>query len=343
VAAFERDLSSYRFGWRQVAAVLAAGAAAMGALPVLGAAGSGRWDLPHTGLGEATSWMAARSPAGGFRVLWLADPRVLPGAGWRLGDGTAYALSEEGLPDALALWPAGEPGEAAAVGRFVRQAEARDTVELGTLLAPYAVRYVVVVDSIAPGIPGYQSPEAHPSPARLVDALAAQSDLRQVLGQGGLHVFADDAALPELSTHVAPVTTSAESPTVSGWVPVRGGRPSATALHVRVPGGAVVLGRAPASSWQLVPTSGPPLSSSPAFGYAARFDVPLPGGAVTVHQRGSWAHGVEIAAEVAAWLVVAAALLGRRRWLDWWYPRVGRRRRRGRHGVGAAHNGHGAP
>ncbi|MHB8594164.1 MAG: hypothetical protein ACYDB3_07520, partial [Acidimicrobiales bacterium] len=75
VAAFERDLSAYRFGWRQAAAVMAAGAAVVGALPVLAASANGRWDLPLTGYGEATSWMAAHDPSGGFRVLWLADPR----------------------------------------------------------------------------------------------------------------------------------------------------------------------------------------------------------------------------------------------------------------------------
>lgn len=333
VAAFERDLSAHRFGWRQMAAVVAAGAAAMGALPVLAAAGSGRWDLPHTGFGEATSWMAARNPVGGFRVLWLADPRVLPGAGWRLAGGTAYALSEGGLSDATGLWPDADPGPASAVGAAVRQAEDRDTVQLGSLLAPYAVRYVVVVDALAPAIPGYQSPEAHPAPARLLDALGSQADLRQILGQGGLHVFADDAALPELATHVAPVSTDAAAPTVSGWVPVRGEHATATALELRVPGGALFLGRAPASTWQLVASTGAPHRSSVAFGYGARFDVPVPGARVTVRQHGSWAHGAEIAAEVAAWFVVAAALLGRRRWLDWWFPRAGRR---GRHRAGAA-------
>lgn len=254
VAAFERDLPSYRFGWRQVAAVAAAASAAVGTLPVLAAAGSGRWDLPHTGFGEATTFMAARSPAGGFRVLWLGDPRVLPGTGWQLDGGMAYALSEDGLPDATWLWPGADPGAAAAVGRAVHQAEVGGTVELGALLAPYAVRYVVVVDALAPAIPGYQSPEFHPASPQLLDSLDGQTDLRQVPGPGGFHVFADDRALPELATHV-------------------------------------------------------------------------------VRQRASWAHSVEIGVELALWLGVAAALLSRRRRLDWWFP--GPRPRAGRHLAGA--------
>ena len=348
VAAFERDLSAHRFGWRQAAAVLAAGAAVVGALPVLAAAGSGRWDMPHTGYGEATTWMAARSPAGGFRVLWLADPRVLPGAGWHLAGGTAYALSEGGLPDATGLWPGGDPGPASRVAAAVLLAEQGNTVELGALLAPYAVRYVVVVDTLAPTIPGYQAPEAHPAPARLVDALSAQTDLRPVAGQLGLQVFADDLALPELATHALPVSTTAgttaasgaatssataaTAPTLGGWAPLQGPGHTTTVVHARAPAGALVLGRAPTSQWQLSGRAGTPAPATAAFGYGARFDVASPGGAVTLRARVSWAHGVETAGEVVAWLVAAAALLGRRRWLDWWYPHR-RRRRRAAHAV----------
>jgi hypothetical protein len=48
---------------------------------------------------------------------------------------------------------------------------------------------------------------------------------------------------------------------------------------------------------------------------------------------GSWAHGLEIAAETAAWIAVAVALAGPRWWRDWWWRplrRRGARRRRRR-------------
>ena len=47
-----------------------------------------------------------------------------------------------------------------------------------------------------------------------------------------------------------------------------------------------------------------------AFGYAPAFTVARPG-TVTVAFVGSWAHGVEVALEIVAWIVVAAALAGR--------------------------------
>lgn len=330
-AAFERDLPSYRFGWRQGAVVLAAAAAAVGSLPVLVAAGSGRWDLPHIGYGEATTFMAARSPHGGFRVLWLADPRVLPGAGWSLLDGTAYALSGGGVPDATAVWATSDPGPATAVGQAVGEAQRGQTVRLGALLAPYAVRYVVLVDALAPVIPGYQVPQSHPSPPSLLAALETQSDLRQVVGQDGMHVFADDLAVPEFSRREAPLTPqAAATPGVTaatgltGWVPVGNPRPSATALPERVPAGTLLLARAPPRAWEARGSRGV-IPSGTAFGYAPRFDVPSPGGAVVVQARGSWVHGLEITAEVLLWVVVSLALIGRRRWLGTKVARHGRR------------------
>jgi hypothetical protein len=46
---------------------------------------------------------------------------------------------------------------------------------------------------------------------------------------------------------------------------------------------------------------------------------------VTVAFDGSWSHGVEIAVESAAWVILAAALAGRAWWLDWWWGPLGRR------------------
>ncbi|HTZ09674.1 MAG TPA: glycosyltransferase, partial [Acidimicrobiales bacterium] len=158
VAAFQRDLPGYRFGWRQGAAVVAAAAAVVGMLPVLATSVNGHWDLVSTGYGEATSWMGSSRAPGDFRVLWLGDPRLLPGGGWALSPGLAYAVSENGLPDATALWSGSDPGPAAAVARDVELARSGSTVRLGRLLAPYAVRYVVVVEALAPAIPGLQTP-----------------------------------------------------------------------------------------------------------------------------------------------------------------------------------------
>jgi hypothetical protein len=82
----------------------------------------------------------------------------------------------------------------------------------------------------------------------------------------------------------------------------------------------------------LTGTHGPAVRATSSFGYASTFRVERPG-RVTVSFVGSFGHGLEIALETVAWIVVAAALAGRARWLDWWWGPFGRgakRRRRGR-------------
>ncbi len=354
-AAFETDLPAYRFGWRQVATAVAAVAAAIGVVPVLLASSNGRWDLPLSGYGQATSWMGTHSGPGGFRVLWLGDPRVLPGGGWQLAPGLAYSISEDGLGDATEIWSGSSPGAAAAIGEDVEVARRGATVRLGTLLAPYAIRYVVVVDNLAPSIPGFQSPLAAEPPPDLNTALLSQLDLRQIIGQGGFEVFTDDAALPERAvlasrpTSVPPSPSATTTPTsttatmtttttttpspvgadpaLAGWKPALHAAPGATQATGRVPVGTVLAAVAPSTAWELVEPGGTVRRSTPIFGYAASFDVVRPG-PVTVKFRGSWVHGLEVAVEVLLWLVVVALLLGRRRSVAHLSSRIRRRRAR---------------
>ena len=339
VAAFQLDLPGYRFGWRQVAAVTAAAAAVVGMLPVLLGSLGGRWDLVPSGYAEATSWMAANKAQGDFRVLWLGDPRVLPGNGWELTPGLSYALSEDGLPDVTGLWPGSSPGKAAEIGNGIRLARRHATVRLGRLLAPYAVRYVVVVDTLAPSIPGLQTPITHPPPGDLLGALSSQIDLRQIISQGGFDVFVDPSALPLRAWRTAAGAPSSPAsavtgvdPRLTGWHPALLGASGATSVRGRVPAGTVLDAVAPAAAWRLLGPHGTVVRPSRFFGYAATFPVARPG-TVTVAFVGSWAHGLEISMETAAWVVVAGALAGRRWWLDWWWGPLGgrgRRRRRAR-------------
>jgi len=340
VAAFQLDLPGYRFGWRQVAAVTAGVAAVVGMLPVLVGSLGGRWDLVPSGYAEATSWMSANTAQGDFRVLWIGDPRVLPGNGWELSPGLAYTVSENGLPDITGLWPGSSPGKAAEIGNGIRLARSHATVRLGRLLAPYAVRYVVVVDTLAPSIPGLQTPISHPVPGDLLGALSSQIDLRQIISQGGFDVFVDPTALPLRASRTgagAPASPASAvtgvDPELTGWRPALLGSSGATNVTGRVGAGAVLDAVAPSGDWQLTGPHGAVVHSTTAFGYAASFRVARPG-TVTVAFVGSWAHGLEIGVETAAWVVVVAALAGRGWWLDWWWGPLGgggaRRRRRER-------------
>ncbi len=187
---FEADLRAHRFGWRQGGALVATAGLVLGVLPAFGAAGTGRFDLPPSGYRQALSWMD-KGPSAKGRVLWLGDPRVLLGTGWPLGSGLAYVLTSHGIPSEAALWPGSSPGPAAAIASDVRLAREGQTVRLGRLVAPYGVRFIVVLRSLAPVIPGLQQPQSYGSEQSLTSALRSQEDLRELAGELGYTVFAD--------------------------------------------------------------------------------------------------------------------------------------------------------
>jgi hypothetical protein len=96
--AFETDLLRYRFGFRQFASVIAAAAVVAGVIAILPAVASGRWYTPTNDIAQSAAWMQTEASNGSFRALWIGDPDVLPGTGWRVQDGLAYALSRNGPP-----------------------------------------------------------------------------------------------------------------------------------------------------------------------------------------------------------------------------------------------------
>ncbi|HUC37255.1 MAG TPA: glycosyltransferase family 2 protein [Acidimicrobiales bacterium] len=348
VVAFEEDLPGYRFGWRQVVASLAAVTAAAGSLPFLAATLSGRWDLPTAGYGQATSWMAKQSP-GNFRVLWLGDPAVLPGGAWQISPGLAFGLSENGLPDATSVWQAPSPGPASAVGDAIELTESARTVQLGQLLAPYAVRYVVVVGALAPTELGTKATLTRAPPPGLITGLASQIDLRQVISEPGFEVWVDEGALPERALRAAPAASSAAasaagtvapsatvaSGALSGWQPVLSGSPGSTHFTGRVGRGTLYVALAPHQAWQLIVPGGGAQSAEEAFGFGASFSSARDA-TVTVRFAGSWRHGLAVGAETVLWIAVLLALGVRRRWFVRWLGapitgrRSGRRRRRAR-------------
>ena len=225
VSAFETDLSGYRFGWRQVVTLVAVVAALVGLLPVVVEAGNGHWGLPSTGYAEPLSFMAPQSAQGPFRVLWLGDPRALPLGAWSIQPGLAYATSEDGTPDATDLWAPAGAGPASTLARAVDVARAGGTANLGQLLAPAGIRYLVVVESLAPGVAGSVPTTAYPAPAGLLAALEGQDDLEQVPGGGqGFAVFENTAYVPERAERASgPAVAADVAPLpadLAGWSPV---------------------------------------------------------------------------------------------------------------------------
>jgi hypothetical protein len=324
IASFEHDLAGRSFGWRQVASGLTVVAVVVGLLPVAAGAASGRWGLPTSGVEQPLAFLDRSGTAGSYRVLWLGDPRALPVGGWSVQPGLSYALTGNRLPDATAVWTPAGPGPAATVAGALHQAITGGTVHLGRLLAAAGVRYIVVVDGLAPSRGGLPASVAAPAPSGLPRALLDQNDLQVVPGEFGVQVFENSEDIPVVAQRATPTLDPSRAWSYPGagdtvgWKPVLGPPVPATARGVVSPG-TLYVGEAPAGRFTLT-VNGHAVARRPAFGWAAQYATPA--GPATLDVDALPLVPLGVALEVLAWLVLAFALAGGRRW-----PRRGARRR----------------
>ena len=196
LSSFELDLRGYGFGWRQGLAVIVGLLAVLASLPVLAASFDGRWRMPERDYNQTLSFVEEELAAsGGFRLLWLGHPDLLPVAGWDLpgrDDGLAYATSD-GLPTIEEIDPGPEGLASPLLAEAVGLAERGETRRLGHLLAPMAVRYIVVPDQLAPNPFGG---ERRPVDPGVTSALGEQLDLVEVRLNRDVRIFRNVAWVP---------------------------------------------------------------------------------------------------------------------------------------------------
>jgi len=274
IGALEQDLRDVGFGWRQVAAGVSVLTLVVATLPFLAAFGSGRFDLPTSSVAQSLGALAP-SATGGYRVLWLGDPSVLPLAGWTVAPGLAAATSTDGLPGGSTLFSPPDSGTSDVIMEALQGAMAGHTVRLGELLAPAGISSIVVMNSSAPEITGVQHVPLHPVPEVLLDALENQSDLALELSTPSVEVYANSlfhgivAATRPGSTTLTPVFPSAQ----------RFGQLTA--------GSTVVAGLAPAGAFAL-DVDGHPASRTTFGTWTPYYQVPtspaFPTGTIVLHQ-----------------------------------------------------------
>ncbi len=278
LAAFQLDLPGYRFGWRQAASLAAAGALALGTIPVLVAMFDGRWKSPDEGFEEVLSFVNEdQATVGPYRVAWIGDPGALPLAGWQLEDGVAYASTDHGLPTVENRWAGSSDGATSQLGDAIRLAEHRDTSRLGRLLAPMGVRYVVVQTAAAPSGQPMQ-----PVPPAIDRSLAEQLDLQQVLADPQVQVYRNVAWAPTrtaLSPEAARAAGSSSFFDAVSGIDLTGSPPLltehqgyGTASGKVGDGTTMYLANAPSERWTL-DVDGHSAPRADAFGWANTFAI----------------------------------------------------------------------
>ena len=206
--AFERDLRGYRFGWRQGLSVGAGALLGVAALPLVGSVPDGRWHVPANEVARSLAWMEPEAANGAFRVLWLGDPAVLPLDGWRLRPGVAYGTSRDGRPDVTDLLPGPPTAPTESIASALRMAGQGGTARLGRLLAPMAVRYVVVPRQLRAGAAEVGGADLPPVLARALDS---QLDLRVLPSDSAVAVYENISWGPGRASVATPIPTGAFS------------------------------------------------------------------------------------------------------------------------------------
>ncbi|WP_432428728.1 glycosyltransferase [Salinilacustrithrix flava] len=310
VVAFEVDLRQYHFGWRQVASIVAGVALVIGAVPTMLDAGNGRWYLPGGDLESTFGFLEEEEP--GFRVLWIGHPDVLPlpGHGLDLPDGdeptsdhVVYATSQDGLPGITDGWPGSEDGPTRLIEDALVLAARGETSRLGRLLAPMAIRYVVVPSASAPRpLGGVQ----RPAPAQVTGTLADQLDLAAVPVNPAYTVYRNEAALP--SPAMIPATAGSGTAfevtagDLVGAEPVLSARVAPTTWTGDVPAGARIHHASAASDrWELL-VEGRPAPKTKLFGWAQGFEPATSGDATLRYDTAPVRYGV-LAFQALFWLV----------------------------------------
>jgi len=309
VESFESDVLGRSFGWRQALSTGAAVMAAAGVLPFLAIAVQGRWNLPQ---GDAVSAMSTIEPGTtpSFRTLWLGAPDVLPLSGIPVSSTLTAALTTGVTPTLSDVQPAA-PGRADRdLIRVLSTALDGGSARLGRRLAPFGIRYVVVVTSLSAASPVDEPPAV--SDAQLV--LGQQLDLHSLEIAPGLDVYQSSAWVPlraaatpgafdVLDTNPATATVAAVAVLGRGSPPV--------GYSGRIAGGRDVrVATAMASGWSLR-VGGRTERSEPA-GWAQQYSVPT-GGSATLSYDTPASHLLLLIAQLLLIVALAGAAIRRRR------------------------------
>ncbi|MDW3217972.1 MAG: glycosyltransferase family 2 protein [Acidimicrobiales bacterium] len=314
VAVAENDMRAAGFGWRQALLPLGVVAAILATLPTLALAESGRWEMPR---GDFTDTLPLADPAtdGSYRVLWLAAPDHLPAEGHALDDSLAWVLTLDGLP---LIGDAGLPADEGAVDLVdgvIRTAVSGETMRLGRTLGAFGIRYVVILDRLAPA--PFSATGTPPAPA-LEEVLSRQLDLQQLEGiNSAVSLYVNTewtsvraAGAPGFDAGRDDLSDLAVDP-LQGTLGVLAGR--ATELQGRLPETTeLYLAQSNDTRWRLV-VDGERTGRRHAVGFATVFlaDVEGEGDATLSYDTPLWRQGAAVV-QVLGFLVAFGALARRR-------------------------------
>ena len=298
------------FGWRQPLGLLSAAAMAIGVVPGITAVSSGRWSMPRLTLTSVLGQFNENPPEGDYRILWIGNPRVMPVPSWTLRPGIGYAITDDGPLTQYETWP-GRPSKVETeVANVLGQIASESTFRGGRLLAPFAIRYVVV--PVADGaVSTVDAPL--PLPDGLVDALDDQLDFAAPLTRPlNFVVYENTAWIPtraQFSAADADATRQAGLDSLARLelrpmvTPVAIGVADNADAEFTAQPGVVTVATGVDSRWTM-DVGDSRYAPRPAFGVTTGYDIASAGPA-TLHYETSISRGLGLMGELLVWLLLA--------------------------------------
>jgi len=314
-AGLSLDVLRGRLSWRQPLGVLASVAFIVGMVPAALNTIDGRFNQTETSLTESLKTLPDATQDGQYRTLYLGDPRVVPASPTNLGWGIAYSVTTGVEPRLEDGW---EPSRTRATDQLevaLRGIVRGQTARAGRLLAPLAVRYVIV--PIIDGAASTRDDLIEP-PTGLVSALSDQLDLRRRYSSPDVVIFENAAWIPtrSLLTEAGAIasrsagTSEVIAADITGATPflqteydhqIASGDAPVGTFHLSVPYSA---------SWSLMTSEGE-IVARPAFGVTNAYDVPV-AGPVSLEFSTSAVHRFAVGFQIVLWVTVIAFAVVRR-------------------------------
>jgi GT2 family glycosyltransferase len=188
-ALLEGELRRYRFGWRQPVVALAGLGLTLSVVGFAADAADGRWHAPGRDWNQVLGFLRAERVDGGFRVLWVGDPAVLPFDPAVADGGVGYVLTRDGPGNGRELYRAPERRADRLVGDALDLVTGDRTNRLGHLVAPMAVRYIAMPERAGPRA----DVAAGASFSNVAGALGAQTDLVRLGTEPGIVLYENAA------------------------------------------------------------------------------------------------------------------------------------------------------
>jgi len=287
----------------------------IGLLPAVPYVTSGDWGQPETTLTQLLSQLETNPVAGDYRIAYVGVGSQLPLGSKGLPGGLRYAISDDGELTFRDRWVA--PGNDATkwLEQSLDSLADGSTVRAGRLLAPLAVRYVVVPRS---AVGGEVAVSAEPRVDAFVEALASQLDMRRAYFSSSLIIYENVSWVPvlaRLSDESAVLSLQAGAAALStvdlvvNTVLKMGDELTGDPTFVEK---GTVHFASPHSNDVVLNVGGVDVQSRVAFGGTTAFDSPV-AGLARLELRTPWLHLLVLLGQIALWALTILAIgdLGR--------------------------------